>query len=635
MITKTAFDLCAFFVLAVCFFTGCRWKREYVFQRKVLLGFIGLNMILALMSILNQCILYYGWKYGDDALILLEVTKTIAYICNAWMPAVFSSYILCVAGIARARKKLFYYIFYLPYIVCTILVLTNPWHHKIFHYVVNRDYYRGPLASVLFFSALFYVITGVYFLVRYQKAMERQRMFGMVSAIMIAVVFATIQYRCSYIRVELMGVTLACLAMLLNVEFNMNDIDTRSGCFNRRAFQAMVRRNAIAKSHYFMVSVRFTNISNDLRQCDEDTETRMLQYLGGYFQKLNSSLQIYYCNHGTFILVLVNKEERYHERLIKDLVDMFGNGEFEFENLKLPMAVEICQAHVPEELSYMYEINEFVDFKGDGEGGQFQLYDAAVLENIRRENAVRTALQSAIAERRLDVVIQPIVDLKTGKIIAGEALTRLRDPALGMVYPGEFIPIAEGSNLIVELGEYVLEEVCKLLQNHAMDAVEYVEINLAPYQILQSDLTGRFMEIMNRYGVGPERINLEITEMVASDDRKNYSKTLRELRKAGFTFSLDDFGTGYSNLARLFHHKFRNIKIDKSLLWDSSENEIARDFLEGMIQTIHHMDALIIQEGVETREQLEYVKAQGVDYVQGYIFSKPMEIQDFIDYITE
>ena len=104
---------------------------------------------------------------------------------------------------------------------------------------------------------------------------------------------------------------------------------------------------------------------------------------------------------------------------------------------------------------------------------------------------------------------------------------------------------------------------------------------------------------------------------------------------AGFTFSLDDFGTGYSNLARLFHHKFRNIKIDKSLLWDSSENEIARDFLEGMIQTIHHMDALIIQEGVETREQLEYVKAQGVDYVQGYIFSKPMEIQDFIDYITE
>lgn len=630
MITKTAFDFCAFFVLAVCFFTGCRWKREYVFQRTILLCFIGLNMVLALMSILNQSILYFGWRYGENALLWLEATKMIAYLCNAAMPTFFASYILCVAGIARARKKWFYNLFYTPFMFATALVITNPIHHKLFHYVVNHDYYRGSWAGILFATAVFYTGAGIYFLIRYQKAMERQRMVGMVGAICIAVLFAWIQFRYSYIRVELMGVTLACLALLLNVELNMNDIDTRSGCFNRRAFQAMARRNEIAKSKYFMVSVSFMNLIENTRHLDQDTETRLLQHLGRRFQRLNAALQIYYCTRGTFVLVLVNKEERHLTRLIQDLTEMFASEQYEFEDLKVPVSVEICQARVPEDLNTMYQINEFSEFHVNDANGHFRIYDATVLHKVKRDNDVELALRRAIDERTLEVVIQPIIDLKSGNIVAGEALTRIHDPILGTIFPGEFIPLVEGTNQIVRLGEYVLEEVCKLLQNAAMDNVSYVEINLAPYQLIQTDLAKSFIEIMDRYGIDPKRINLEITETVASDDMKNYEYTLQELRKAGFTFSLDDFGTGYSNLARLFHMEFRNIKIDKSLLWDSMENEISRKFLESMIQTIHHMNAKIIQEGVETREQLEYVTEQGIDLVQGYIFSKPLSIPDFL-----
>ena len=213
---------------------------------------------------------------------------------------------------------------------------------------------------------------------------------------------------------------------------------------------------------------------------------------------------------------------------------------------------------------------------------------------------------------------------------------RLNDPTFGWVPPGLFIPEAEQNGTIVNIGDILIEKICAFLGtvDYERAGLDYVEVNLSVDQCVQPTLPRKLLETMERYGVAPNRMNLEITETSATYSQQIIERNVRTLAGAGLSFSLDDYGTGYSNIARVLELPFNLVKLDKTLV-DGLDDTTKR---EVVVRTVAMMKAIgksVLAEGVETQEQVDTLRTMGVDYIQGYLYSKPLPEQEFLAFLEE
>lgn len=234
-------------------------------------------------------------------------------------------------------------------------------------------------------------------------------------------------------------------------------------------------------------------------------------------------------------------------------------------------------------------------------------------------------LREAIEQDELMLHYQPLVDIKTGGIIATEALVRWKHPDLGQVGPTRFIPVAEESGLIVPLGEWVLRHACLQLLQWREQGIEppRVVVNLSPRQFRQKHLLRNFYRVLSETGVDPHWLGLEITENVIMDNPEISIGILNQLKTLGFELSLDDFGTGYSSLSYLKRLPIDKLKIDQSFVRDITTDKDDSAMVAAIIVMAHQLDIVVVAEGVETAEQLAFLSEHGCDEYQGYYFSKP------------
>ncbi|MBR1892989.1 MAG: EAL domain-containing protein, partial [Lachnospiraceae bacterium] len=187
---------------------------------------------------------------------------------------------------------------------------------------------------------------------------------------------------------------------------------------------------------------------------------------------------------------------------------------------------------------------------------------------------------------------------------------------------------------IIEIGEIVLDKVCRSYQEHNMQklGLDYIEVNLSVLQCLSENLVTDICGILDQAGMPAIHINLEVTESAMMSNHDLFFQTINELKAKGFSFSLDDYGTGYSNISYIFELPFELIKIDKGLLWASDTKAKAKALLEHTIQMMHAIGLKTVVEGAETQEHIELLKNLETDYIQGFYFSKPLPVEDFVKY---
>ena len=259
------------------------------------------------------------------------------------------------------------------------------------------------------------------------------------------------------------------------------------------------------------------------------------------------------------------------------------------------------------------------------EGGKrrFAVFTPAMRDSIVRRHDLKDELRRAIEERELIVQYQPIVDLTTGEPTAVEALVRWNHPGRGRIPPLEFIPLAEDTGLIVPLGRYVLEEACACV--NARHPGLRVQVNLSAIELEHPELVETVAGVLERTGIAPERLVLEVTETLLVKDAERGAHTLEALRSLGVRIALDDFGTGYSSLSYL-----RNLPLDTL--------KIAREFVDGLAFSDHDaafvrlivglaktVGLKVVAEGIETRAQLDMLREIGCEFGQGYYFARPMD----------
>ena len=239
---------------------------------------------------------------------------------------------------------------------------------------------------------------------------------------------------------------------------------------------------------------------------------------------------------------------------------------------------------------------------------------------------------------------QPIYSLEKKSFTNAEALVRLKDEqTIGFVSPEEFIPLAEKKGMIMPLSSLIFNHVFNFMSENSLrkKGVNHIEVNLSGLQSVDANLPKLMKSLLMKHNIAPDTVNLEITESIAVTSGYMLKKNMDELRRFGCSFSMDDFGTGYSNLSRIAKADFEMIKIDKSLLWpcfkeDETEGtKNAKILLENMISMLLKMGRKIVVEGIETKEQFDYLASLGITYAQGFYFSKPIPEDEFVKFIAE
>lgn len=258
--------------------------------------------------------------------------------------------------------------------------------------------------------------------------------------------------------------------------------------------------------------------------------------------------------------------------------------------------------------------------------GKYQFYSPEINAQLQERLILDNELHGALRRNEMLVYYQPLIDLNSGEVTAMEALVRWQHPTLGFISPGKFIPIAEANGLIIPIGEWVLRTACA--QNRAWQLAGFtpirISVNLSARQFEQSNLVDLISQILEETGLQASYLELEVTESFLMGDIERSVKTLKQLRELGIWLALDDFGTGYSSLNYLKRFPVNILKIDQSFVQDVMSNPDSAAVTNAIIALAKSLRLSITAEGVETKEQLDYLQIQGCDEGQGYYFSRPV-----------
>ena len=261
---------------------------------------------------------------------------------------------------------------------------------------------------------------------------------------------------------------------------------------------------------------------------------------------------------------------------------------------------------------------------------RYHFFTEELNKRVQETILLDKSMREALANNEYQLFYQPKIDIKSGDIIGAEALIRWIDPKRGIIAPDLFIPLAEENGFIIELGEWVVNEAVHQYSLWKMAGLKNftIAINISTKQLLNVDFAHDFITILEQNDLSASDIDIEITEYMFLEQNQNNADILKVLHDNGIKISLDDFGTGYSSLSYLKKFPIDYLKIDKSFMDDYATQEGAI-FIETIVKMGQTLNMKVIAEGVETREQLEYLDSVGCDYYQGYYFSKPLSVEAF------
>ncbi len=258
-------------------------------------------------------------------------------------------------------------------------------------------------------------------------------------------------------------------------------------------------------------------------------------------------------------------------------------------------------------------------------------FDPVLEKRVKERVWTIAGLRDALADRHFELHYQPKVNMVDGEVVSAEALLRWRHPIQGLRPPDTFIPVAESSQLIIPIGEWILLEACESLsfwQKQGLSAAR-IAVNVSMVQFMHSDIPEMVSRVLDEVGIDPSALSLEITESVFEQEGDNLLRQMEALRHLGVRLSLDDFGTGYSSLSHLRRYPFDEIKIDRMFVRDCTESSFSRGIIEMIIGLGANLGCSVVAEGVETAAQRDLLLQLGCTIGQGYFYSLPLSGEDF------
>ena len=306
----------------------------------------------------------------------------------------------------------------------------------------------------------------------------------------------------------------------------------------------------------------------------------------------------------------------------------------EVDDQKVHISASIGIACNGTPLDAPYQLRQYADLALDRAKRQgrntWQWYSGQKVERSRHSVALRQEMHTALQENQFEIHYQPLVDAVTGRMRSVEALVRWRHPSRGMVSPGEFIPLAEQTGQIVPLGLWILRQACMEIVdlNAHRERGLRVAVNISSLQFIRDGFLDDVRQILEETGLPPQLLKFEVTESVLLDGAEPIVELMETLKTMGIRVALDDFGTGFSSLSYLRDLPTHMVKLDRSFVQEVATDRRIAAIVEGVITMAHHMDMIVVAEGIETRAQQDDLARRHCDILQGYLFARPMPLAE-------
>ena len=318
--------------------------------------------------------------------------------------------------------------------------------------------------------------------------------------------------------------------------------------------------------------------------------------------------------------------ESFGRRLLTVMAEPIEIGHGEQVNISVSIGGALCPEHAADMDALIGAADVALYTAKNAGRNACRMFKQGMNDLIEKRRALEFDLEIAIQRDEFELYLQPRVEAESGDVVGYEALLRWDHPKRGMISPGDFIPVAEASGKIIRLGEWVLAEACRLLNQ-----VEgHISVNVSPLQFRRADFVADLAALMKTTGVDPRRLELEITEGVLIEDDRRAVQILNDLKAMGFQIALDDFGTGYSSLSYLSRYPFDTIKIDRSFVANIGVVENAQVIVRTIIDLGSGLGMKIVAEGVETTEQALFLAHAGCEELQGFLLGKPRKLSEIV-----
>ena len=412
--------------------------------------------------------------------------------------------------------------------------------------------------------------------------------------------------------------------------------DVLTGLPNRRCLSQKLnilieksKENQTKFALFFIDINRFRHINDalghnvgDLFLVEVAQRFRSIDKTGDSFYRLNGDEFVY-------ILEDVSKLSEMATKLMKMFEVPYIFKKYEFYST-ISIGISIFPKHGNDVDSLLVNADMAMYVAKNRKGNQYEIFKKIMQGKNDHVLILESKLRNAIKDNVLEIHYQPKMDVKTEELIGMEALLRWTDEELGHIPPNEFIPFAEESGLINDIGEWVLKTTALQIKEweKQFSFNMRVAVNISPLHFKDTNFVSRLVDILEETKVSPEHLEIEITEMSMMDYNEDLINKIQEVKQLGLTVAIDDFGTGYSSLGYLKEFPVDTLKIDRTFIVNISEGESGVAMVAAIIALAHALELKVVAEGVETTEEMEILKQYNCEYVQGYYFSKPLNVKD-------
>ena len=522
-----------------------------------------------------------------------------------------------------------------------------------YHISPDSVYSYGEMVNIVYILITVLTLSTIVKAIIASREVEARRVTSYtLFAMGLWIVFGMTQLFLPQILFSSVSISTMLLLLVISLGNPSERVDKESGAFNYEALRLVIADKLNKAKPFFIVNIDMEEISKLRRQFGDQAVISVLTEIRTYVAK-QFAQNVYKINNHSFTVIFDEHSKDKMDMYLELLDDRFREKWSLNENTKIHINAHVDFIRFPQDTPFLKkgmqtstsQLLEFIELCHTySEDAEFvHRVDSRLLQKRDRQELIYRLLQNAIKNDGIEMYYQPIYSIPEKRFTNCEALVRLKDnTTLGFVSPEEFIPVAERNFLIIPLSNCIFEKVFDFVSRNRLQdkGLKHVEVNLSAIESIDLSFPSLMKDLLQKHKLDPSMINLEITESIAVSSGRKLKRNMDDLINHGCTFSMDDFGTGYSNLSQITRADFSIIKIDKSLLWPIFEKknpnrDNAKILLESMVNMILQMGLKIVVEGVETKEQFDYLVKLGVTYIQGYYFSKPIDTMEYLRFLEK
>lgn len=514
-------------------------------------------------------------------------------------------------------------------LIIDLIIIISP-----INIVVEKEvqYTEGPAVIATYLGVVSYIFFNLIFIFIKRKQIYPRRRMVIYMWLSIWITAAIVQFINNRLLLVGFAVVIGIAIIYIRLENPEYYIDKNTGFFNQQSFCNYVN-HLYENGNKF--SLMITNISRDQKDnMDLTAEQNIFYKMAEYVQKIKD-VYPFKISDSQIILMFTSNDgirEKIYDilRFYDEIGTRYEAGRGDVNYVFVP------DDTVANDATELMQLINYAHVSNNSDTlGNYIVADNDALTAMRKRKEMSLLMSKAIEGDRIEVFYQPIYNTTKKSFSCAEALVRMRGEDRKLIPPGMFIPLSESNGMIVKIGEIVFEKTCKFITDNELYklGVDYIEVNLSVVQCAQPDLADRFIQIMDKYKINPKNINLEITESASMSTKKYLLENMQKLIDYGVHFSLDDFGTGQSNLNYIVDMPVDIVKFDKDMINAYFVNDKARHVMTAAMNMIKGMELEIVSEGIETKEQLNKMEDLGIDYIQGFYFSKPLSPEEYIKFL--